>query len=377
MIITMQELKKMPETRYQIIDMRDAVEIAHGAIPGAVALKPEQIQDSQEVDREKTLVIVCSHGKKSVETAEDLCDAGLDAVSLQGGYTAWLLDTMDEPEAEITAADVEQSLRKRFKKTIWSKFAKAVNTYELIKPGDHIAVCISGGKDSMLMAKLFQELLKHGKANFELVFLVMNPGYNEDNWKIIQDNAKVLGIPLTVFETQIFDTVADIDKNPCYLCARMRRGYLYSHAKELGCNKIALGHHFDDVIETILMGMFYGGKVETMMPKLHSQNFEGMELIRPMYLIKEDDIIAWRDYNQLNFIQCACRFTENCVSCGGGRGSKRDEMKELIKEFRKQGDIIEKNIFRSVHNVNLRTIIGYHKDDMEYNFLDDYNERGK
>ena len=228
----------------------------------------------------------------------------------------------------------------------------------------------------MLMAKLFQELLKHGKANFELVFLVMNPGYNEDNWKIIQDNAKVLGIPLTVFETQIFDTVADIDKNPCYLCARMRRGYLYSHAKELGCNKIALGHHFDDVIETILMGMFYGGKVETMMPKLHSQNFEGMELIRPMYLIKEDDIIAWRDYNQLNFIQCACRFTENCVSCGGGRGSKRDEMKELIKEFRKQGDIIEKNIFRSVHNVNLRTIIGYHKDDMEYNFLDDYNERG-
>ena len=178
----------------------------------------------------------------------------------------------------------------------------------------------------MLMAKLFQELLKHGKANFELVFLVMNPGYNEDNWKIIQDNAKVLGIPLTVFETQIFDTVADIDKNPCYLCARMRRGYLYSHAKELGCNKIALGHHFDDVIETILMGMFYGGKVETMMPKLHSQNFEGME---------------------------------------------------LIKEFRKQGDILEKNIFRSVHNVNLRTIIGYHKDDMEYNFLDDYNERGK
>ena len=282
-----------------------------------------------------------------------------------------------EKEAEDISKDVEQSLRKKFKKKIWSKFTKAINTYELVKPGDKIAVCISGGKDSMLMAKLFQELLKHGKANFELVFLVMNPGYNEDNWKIIQDNAKVLGIPLTVFETQIFDTVADIDKNPCYLCARMRRGYLYSHAKELGCNKIALGHHFDDVIETILMGMFYGGKVETMMPKLHSQNFEGMELIRPMYLIKEDDIIAWRDYNQLNFIQCACRFTENCVSCGGGRGSKRDEMKELIKEFRKQGDIIEKNIFRSVHNVNLRTIIGYHKDDMEYNFLDDYNERGK
>ena len=229
----------------------------------------------------------------------------------------------------------------------------------------------------MLMAKLLQELQLHGKVKFDLVFLVMNPGYNEDNWNIILNNAKLLGIPINVFESDIFNIVADVDKSPCYLCARMRRGYLYSHAKELGCNKIALGHHFDDVIETTLMGMLYSGKVETMMPKLHSQNFEGMELIRPMYLIKEDDIIAWRDYNQLNFIQCACRFTENCVSCGGGRGSKRDEMKELIKEFRKQGDIIEKNIFRSVHNVNLRTIIGYHKDDMEYNFLDDYNERGK
>ena len=195
--------------------------------------------------------------------------------------------------------------------------------------------------------------------------------------KKIEENAELLGIPIQIFDSEIFGAVYTIEQSPCYLCARMRRGYLYSHAKELGCNKIALGHHFDDVIETILMGMFYGGKVETMMPKLHSQNFEGMELIRPMYLIKEDDIIAWRDYNQLNFIQCACRFTENCVSCGGGRGSKRDEMKELIKEFRKQGDIIEKNIFRSVHNVNLRTIIGYHKDDMEYNFLDDYNERGK
>lgn len=375
--MTIQEVKQLDKDSYQIIDIRDENEIAHGAIPGAVAMKAEEIAESPLLDKNKKLVICCSRGKYSQEVVPGLIEKGFDAVSLKGGYIAWLMDLMREDQEKDISADVEKSIRKKFRKSIWCKFTKAINQYELVKEGDCIAVCISGGKDSMLMAKLFQELLKHGKANFELVFLVMNPGYNKDNWKIIQDNAKVLGIPLTVFETQIFDTVADIDKNPCYLCARMRRGYLYSHAKELGCNKIALGHHFDDVIETILMGMFYGGKVETMMPKLHSQNFEGMELIRPMYLIKEDDIIAWRDYNQLNFIQCACRFTENCVSCGGGRGSKRDEMKELIKEFRKQGDIIEKNIFRSVHNVNLRTIIGYHKDDMEYNFLDDYNERGK
>ena len=216
----------------------------------------------------------------------------------------------------------------------------------------------------MLLAKLMQEIQKHGPVSFELVFLVMNPGYNADNWKIIQNNARILGIPLTVFETEIFDVVAEIDKNPCYLCARMRRGYLYSHAKELGCNKIALGHHFDDVIETILMGMLYGAKIETMMPKLHSQNFEGMELIRPLYLVKEADIKAWRDSNDLHFIQCACRFTENCTSCGGGRGSKRDEMKELIAQFRKISPFIESNIFNSVQ-----------KDKEAYCFLDDYDER--
>lgn len=228
----------------------------------------------------------------------------------------------------------------------------------------------------MLMAKLLQELKRHGKIHFELVFLVMNPGYNADNWKIIQDNAELLGIPLTVFESDIFDTVAEIENNPCYLCARMRRGYLYSHARELGCNKIALGHHFDDVIETILMGMLYSGKVETMMPKLHSQNFEGMELIRPMYLIKESAIKAWRDTNGLHFIQCACRFTENCVSCGGGRGSKRDEMKELVAQFRNTSSVIETNIFNSVRDINLRTVMGYHKDGEYYNFLDDYDQRG-
>lgn len=228
----------------------------------------------------------------------------------------------------------------------------------------------------MLMAKLFQELHKHGRANFELVFLTMNPGYNEENWQRILDNARLLGIPLTVFETQIFDAVATIEKSPCYLCARMRRGYLYSHAKELGCNKIALGHHFDDVIETILMGMFYAGKVETMMPKLHSKNFEGMELIRPMYLIREEDIKAWRDYNHLSFIQCACRFTEQCATCGGEQGSKREEMKALIRQLAQTSEFIENNIFRSVHNINLNTVIGYSKDGVAHSFLDEYDDAG-
>lgn len=385
--ITIESLERTDKDKVLVVDIRPEDQYQRGTFPGAVNLPMAEFEDRKtelELYKDKEIYLMCHTGERSLEYVQDLIADGYDAGNVTGGYRSYLKLTLtrfvqkdsEEQLAERTR-EIERSIIKKFRKSVWRPFTKALNEYQLVQEGDKIAVCISGGKDSMLMAKLFQELKRHGKVNFEVVFLVMNPGYNEDNWKIIQDNAKVLGIPLTVFETQIFDTVADIDKNPCYLCARMRRGYLYSHAKELGCNKIALGHHFDDVIETILMGMFYGGKVETMMPKLHSQNFEGMELIRPMYLIKEDDIIAWRDYNQLNFIQCACRFTENCVSCGGGRGSKRDEMKELIKEFRKQGDIIEKNIFRSVHNVNLRTIIGYHKDDMEYNFLDDYNERGK
>lgn len=385
--ITIESLERTDKDKVLVVDIRPEDQYQRGTFPGAVNLPMAEFEDRKtelELYKDKEIYLMCHTGERSLEYVQDLIADGYDAGNVTGGYRSYLKLTLtrfvqkdsEEQLAERTR-EIERSILKKFRRSVWRPFTKALNEYQLVQEGDKIAVCISGGKDSMLMAKLFQELKRHGKVNFEVVFLVMNPGYNEDNWKIIQDNAKVLGIPLTVFETQIFDTVADIDKNPCYLCARMRRGYLYSHAKELGCNKIALGHHFDDVIETILMGMFYGGKVETMMPKLHSQNFEGMELIRPMYLIKEDDIIAWRDYNQLNFIQCACRFTENCVSCGGGRGSKRDEMKELIKEFRKQGDIIEKNIFRSVHNVNLRTIIGYHKDDMEYNFLDDYNERGK
>lgn len=272
--------------------------------------------------------------------------------------------------------EIERSLITKYRKPIWRKFVKGVQEYDLIQEGDKIAVCISGGKDSMLMAKLLQELQRHGKYKFELVFLVMNPGYNEINKQTIINNAKLLNIPITMFETQIFDIVAEVDESPCYLCARMRRGHLYKHAKELGCNKIALGHHFNDVVETVLMGMFYGGQVQTMMPKLHSKNFEGMELIRPMYLIEEDDIIAWKTYHELTFIQCACRFTENCSICdNGGGGSKRQEMKVLIKKLKKNNPNIDKNIFRSMHNVNLDTLIGYHTATEQFNFLDTYQER--
>lgn len=336
----------------------------------------------RELPKEKTVYLLCHTGERSQAYTEELAAEGYDVVNVSDGYRAYLklslsryMEKESEEKRREKTAEIERSIIKKFRKSIWRPFTKALNEYQLIQEGDRIAVCISGGKDSMLLAKLVQELKKHGKIPFEAVFLVMNPGYNADNLKIIQDNASLLGIPLTVFESQIFDTVAGIERNPCYLCARMRRGYLYAKAKELGCNKIALGHHFDDVIETILMGMLYSGKVETMMPKLHSQHFEGMELIRPLYLVKEEAIKSWRDSSGLHFIQCACRFTENCVSCGGGRGSKRDEMKEVIAQFRKTSDVIDTNIFNSVRNINLRTVIGYHRDDEIYNFLDDYDRR--
>lgn len=269
--------------------------------------------------------------------------------------------------------EIERSIIKKFRKPIWKKFIEGVKEYELINEGDKIAVCISGGKDSMLMAKCMQELQRHGKYNFELVFLVMDPGYNEINRQMILNNAKLLNIPIQTFETQIFDIVSEIEESPCYLCARMRRGYLYKNAQKLGCNKIALGHHFDDVIETVLMGMFYGGQVQTMMPKLHSTNHPGMQLIRPMYMVKEADVIDWKSYNKLEFIQCACRFTENCTMCdNGGGGSKRQEMKVLIKKLRQTSDIIDKNIFRSMYNVNLNTVIAYQKDGVKHSFMEHY-----
>lgn len=270
--------------------------------------------------------------------------------------------------------DVELSIRKKFHKSLFTPFAKAINTYDLLQEGDHVAVCISGGKDSMLMAKLFQELKRHNKYPFDLSFLVMDPGYNPLNRRMIEKNASDLGVPVHIFESDIFNAVYEIEKSPCYLCARMRRGYLYSQAKELGCNKIALGHHFDDVIETILMGMLYGGQVQTMMPKLHSTNFEGMELIRPMYLIREEEIIHWRDYNGLRFLQCACRFTEHNAHCNpdGSSDSKRMEIKQLIAELKKTNPFVEKNIFRSVENVNLATVIAYKDQNGTHSFLDRY-----
>ncbi len=287
------------------------------------------------------------------------------------------VETLDEAALAQHCRDVERSIVKKFRKEIWSKFTKAINEYELIQDGDRIAVCISGGKDSMLMAKLFQELARHGKKNFDVVFLVMNPGYNELNAQMIQNNAKLLQVPITVFTSDIFDIVAGEGDSPCYLCARMRRGYLYSRAKELGCNKIALGHHYDDVIETILMGMLYGGQVQTMMPKLHSTNFEGMELIRPLYLIREEDIIHWASYNGLHFIRCACRFTEMCDNIEEkDKLSKRLEIKELIRQLREKSPFIEKNIFRSVENVNLNTIVAYKKDGVKHHFLESYDEKG-
>lgn len=270
----------------------------------------------------------------------------------------------------------DKCLSKKFHKELFTRFAKAINKYELLKEHDHVAVCISGGKDSMLMAKLFQELKKHNKFDFELSFLVMDPGYSKPNRELIEYNAKKLDIPITIFESDIFESVDTIEKSPCYLCARMRRGHLYSKAKELGCNKIALGHHYDDVIETILMGMLYGAQVQTMMPKLHSTNFEGMELIRPLYLIREDDIIKWRDHNNLRFLQCACHFTETCetINDDGSSESKRMEIKQLIADLKKVNPFVEANIFKSVENVNLSTVIAYKQDGVRHHFLDSYDD---
>lgn len=378
MSITVEELRNMNPDTYQLIDIRSESEIAHGVIPGATVIPGEEIASSEQTDKTKKLIICCSRGRNSIDLAAELCEKGLDAESLEGGYIAWLMDYMKCQEEADFAKNVEQSLRKTYKKRIWSKFCRAINTYELVKPGDKIAVCISGGKDSMLMAKLFQELKRHNKFEFEVKYLVMDPGYNEANRHIIEENARRLNIPVTFFESNIFDAVYEIENSPCYLCARMRRGHLYAYAKELGCNKIALGHHYDDVIETILMGMLYGGQVQTMMPKLHSTNFEGMELIRPLYLIREDDIKSWRDYNDLHFIQCACKFTDTCTTCNNEENrSKRVEIKELIRTLKQKNPFVEGNIFKSVENVNLDTVVEYKTGGVRHNFLERYDQVGK
>ena len=382
--ITVEDLMKENLDNVLILDVRKKEDFEKGSInecKNKINAFWENINiDELNLPKDKKIYVMCYTGDTSADVAEELEEKGYDAASIEGGYREyfrWYLYTTVMAEEKRENSDerrkqIERSIIKKFRKPIWKRFIEAINEYELIVDGDKIAVCISGGKDSMLMAKLFQELYKHGKKNFEVIFLVMNPGYNEQNWDMIKTNASVLGIDFQYFKTEIFDTVAEIENNPCYLCARMRRGYLYSKAKELGCNKIALGHHFDDVVETTLMSMLYSGKIETMLPKLHSRNFEGMELIRPLYKIREDDIKAWRDYNGLTFIQCACRFTEHCVSCGGGKDSKREEMKELVRTFRQKNDIIDKNIFTSMSNINLDTVLGYKKNGVKHSFLDEY-----
>lgn len=373
--ITIEEMEALPAESYELFDIRGEIERAHGILPNSTASSADALVENPPEDKEKKIIICCSRGQISRDIAEELQDQGYEAYSLKGGYVGWLMADMKKKEADDVCEHVELSIRKKFKKKIWSKFTKAVREYELVKEGDRIAVCISGGKDSMLMAKLFQELKRHNKFNFEVKFLVMDPGYSPENRKVIEENARKMKIPIQIFESNIFESVFEIEKSPCYICARMRRGYLYNFAQQMGCNKIALGHHYDDVIETILMGMLYSAQVQTMMPKLHSTNFEGMELIRPMYLIREDDIKAWRDYNDLHFIQCACKFTDTCTTCNNEENqSKRMEIKKLIAELKKTNPFVEGNIFKSVENVNLDTVVGYKAKGVRHNFLDTYDD---
>lgn len=373
MELTPKQLLALPPQDYLLIDMRNSADREYGTIPGSVDCSAEQLLQEPPQTAQK-LVIFCAHGVLSVEVAEQLCQKGLSAYSLQGGYLAWLRLTMQQQEQEDYCFKVEQSLRKKFKKDILSRFVKALKEYRLVNAGDKVAVCISGGKDSMLMAKLFQELKRHSAVPFEVEYLVMDPGYNPQNRAIIEENAHRLQIPIKIFETNIFESVYRVEKSPCYLCARMRRGHLYHHAQQLGCNKIALGHHYDDVIETILMGMLHGAQIQTMMPKLHSTNFKGMELIRPLYLVREESIKAWRDYNNLHFIQCACKFTDTCTTCNNGENhSKRQETKELIRALKQSNPNVEKCIFKSVENVNLNTVIAYKQNGLRHHFLENYD----
>ena len=389
--ITIEEL--LSDTRNKLIlDLRNREDFDRMHILEAEWINPDPDTPLAEVIKEQIFAdnsqtplpvyLYCYTGRITDDLAEELREEGIEAYSLKNGFSAYMLYefrkfSKDQEAMQERCKAIERSIIKKFRKEIWRKFTKAINEYDLIQDGDRIAVCISGGKDSMLMAKLFQELLRHGQQNFEVVYLVMNPGYNEINYETVMNNARLLNVPVTVFTTDIFDTVAGDEiaqGNPCYLCARMRRGHLYAKAQALGCNKIALGHHFDDIIETILMGMLYSGQIQGMMPKLHSTNFPGMELIRPMSYIHEDDIKHWASYNELQFIQCACRFTESCASCGGTeKGSKRAEVKRIIHRLKEDNPYIENNLYRSMDNVHLGTIREYRdKNGIRHNFLDDY-----
>ncbi len=381
MEITVNELEALPKESVLLLDMRSEESRRYGMIPGSKGISAFDSAQSllAQLDGKelagKKVVIYCARGQYSLDAAIALQEEGIDAVSLKGGYYAWLGEEMKRQQASEIQKRVEESIRGRFRRRIWSSFTRAIREYELVKPGDRIAVCISGGKDSMLMAKLFQELKRHNKFPFEVHYLVMDPGYSPENRAVIEENAKNLGLPVHIFESNIFESVYHVEKSPCYLCARMRRGHLYHYAQELGCNKIALGHHYDDVIETILMGMLWGAQIQTMMPKLHSTNFPGMELIRPLYLIREDDIKLWRDENDLHFIQCACKFTDTCTTCNNEETrSKRVEVKQLIAQMKERNPEVENHIFRSVENVNLDTIIAYKQNGEKVSFLDRYDE---
>lgn len=376
-IINLKELNNKNREDFIIYDLRDSVSFEYGHIPGALNIsEADLIKNCNKLKKE--VLLYSQNGEISENLINELSQKGVSFSIISSGYLGWLNFQFMNANKDEVCEKAELSIRKTYHKELFTKFAKAINTYDMIKPNDKIAVCISGGKDSMLMAKLFQELKRHNKFPFELVFLVMDPGYSKANRDMIEKNAELLNIPITVFESDIFTNVFNIESSPCYVCARMRRGYLYSKAKELGCNKIALGHHFDDVIETIVMGMFYGAQMQTMMPKLHSANFEGMELIRPMYLIREYDIKRWRDYNNLYFIQCACKFTEttaNESSTQSAISSKRQKIKNLIKQLSSEDPQIADNIFKSVENVNLATIVAYKdKDGTKHHFLDDYDK---
>ena len=375
--ISISEMLELKSDEYVVIDIRDEIAFTYGTINGAVNIPQNQLKERLDtLPTDKLLIICCKSGIISDPVAENLRKHGFNAANLKEGYYGYMLANLKS--GNDRAKDVERSINKKFHKGIWSKFTAAINDYQLVEEGDKIAVCISGGKDSMLMAKLFQELKRHNKFPFEVVYLVMDPGYSEANRKIIENNAKLMDIPITIFESQIFDAVYDIEDSPCYLCARMRRGYLYSHAKELGCNKIALGHHFNDVIETTVMSMFYGSQLQAMPPMLHSTSFPGMTLIRPMYCIREEDILAWKRYNELEFIQCACRFTENCTMCdNGGGGSKRQETKILLRRLKRDNPNIENSIFRSIHAVALDTMPGYKSEGVDHSFLERFHAQEK
>ena len=385
--IQVEELEQLSADEIQVIDLRPEEEYKRGSFPGAVNLPMEEFDSRYEevLEKEKPIYFICHTGERSKDYIETATKAGYNAFNVEGGYRAYLrlslsrfLEEDTKESKEEKTKEIERSIIKKFRKSIWRPFTKALNEYQLIQEGDKVAVCISGGKDSMLMAKLFQELKLHNKFSFDVKFLVMDPGYSPENRKVIEENARKLNVPITIYESDIFEAVFHVDQSPCYLCARMRRGHLYHYAQELGCNKIALGHHYDDVIETILMGMLYGAQVQTMMPKLHSTNFGGMELIRPMYLIREDSIKAWRDYNDLHFIQCACKFTDTCTTCNNEETkSKRMEIKQLIRTLKKTNPFIESNIFRSVENVNLDTVVGYKQYGERHYFLENYDKMGE